>query len=194
MWMPEIVDRLRSRLAKSWHERAIGLKATSFAIIGVANTLVDFGVFLVARDLFRSSLPLAIITAVAEACHCGAADKLALIPANMLAWSVAVTGSYVLNSLITFSVESGRRLRLKSYISFVASGIAGLIANTTTVYVLSYFIPELAAKVCAIAASFIVNFSLSHFVVFRTRHRTPLSSANGRALAGAHKCETTKTL
>jgi putative flippase GtrA len=35
--------------------------------------------------------------------------------------------------------------------------------------VLSYFISEVAAKLCAIAASFMVNFSLSHFVVFRTR-------------------------
>jgi putative flippase GtrA len=106
---------------------------------------------------------------IADTCQCGAANKLALIPANVLAWSVAVSGSYVLNSLITFSVESGRQLSLKAFGSFVASGIAGLIANTTTVYVLSYFISEIAAKVCAIAASFAVNFSLSHFVVFRTR-------------------------
>jgi putative flippase GtrA len=106
---------------------------------------------------------------MADACQCASADKLALIPANVLAWAVAVTGSYILNSLITFSVESGRQLRLKSYASFVASGIAGLIANTATVYVLSYFISEIFAKICAILASFLINFSLSHFVVFRAR-------------------------
>ena len=102
---------------------------------------------------------------------CAGAEKLALIPANVVAWSVAVTGSYVLNTLVTFSVESGRQLRLKSYASFVASGIAGLVANTATVFALSYLIPEVAAKICAIAASFLVNFSLSHFVVFRAPSR-----------------------
>ena len=89
----------------------------------------------------------------------------------MVAWAVAVSGSYVLNSLVTFSAESGRQLRFKAFASFVASGVAGLTVNTTVVYVLSYFIPEVAAKVCAILASFVVNFSLSHFVVFRRRAR-----------------------
>jgi putative flippase GtrA len=160
-------EGLRLRLAEAWRGRAIGLKAISFALIGVVNTLVDFSVFLLARALFRSDLFFGMIAQFADFCRCGAASKLALIPANLVAWSVAVSGSYVLNSVITFSAESGGRLRLKAYISFVASGIAGLIANTATVYVLAYFISELAAKVCAIAASFMVNFSLSHFFVFR---------------------------
>jgi putative flippase GtrA len=37
--------------------------------------------------------------------------------------------------------------------------------------VASYWMPVLAAKLVAIAASFAVNFSLSHFVVFRRRDR-----------------------
>jgi putative flippase GtrA len=161
--------RLQLRLATAWRRRAITLKAASFALVGVVNTLIDFGVFLLAREFFRSPFFIGLFARAAEACQCGAAEKLALIPANVVAWAVAVSSSYVLNSLITFSAESGRQLRFKSYLSFVASGIAGLIANTTTVYVLSYFISEVAAKICAIAASFVVNFSLSHFVVFRTR-------------------------
>jgi len=171
MNLPAPFERLNRRLARAWQERAIGIKAASFAIIGVVNTLIDFGVFLLARELFRSPFFTAVLGQTAEFCQCGTADKLALIPANVVAWAVAVSGSYILNSLVTFSVESGRQLRLKAFASFVASGIAGLIANTTTVYVLSYFIPEVAAKICAIAASFLVNFSLSHFVVFRPRDR-----------------------
>jgi putative flippase GtrA len=118
-----------------------------------------------------------VLGGLAEFCHCGTAEKLALIPANVVAWSVAVSGSYVLNSLVTFAVESGRQLRLKSFASFVASGAAGLIANTAAVYGLSYFIPEVAAKACAILASFLVNFSLSHFVVFRPARRRAGTSA-----------------
>ena len=97
---------------------------------------------------------------------------LPIIAANVCAWAVAVSGSYVLNSLITFAAESGRQLRVKDYAAFVASQIGGLIANTTTVFVLSYLLPVLVAKVLAIGASFLVNFSLSHFVVFRRRRPT----------------------
>jgi putative flippase GtrA len=161
----------KGRLSEAWERRAITLKAASFAGIGVLNTLVDFSVFLVAREIFRSDYFAQALGRTADFCHCGTAEKLALIPANVLAWLVAVSGSYVLNSLITFALESGRQLRLKSYASFVASGIAGLIANTATVYILSYFIPEVIAKLCAILASFLVNFSLSHFVVFRAGKR-----------------------
>ncbi len=133
MWMPAKIAPLQSRLTQAWHRRAVSLKAASFAAIGVINTLVDFGVFLVAREVFRSSYPTAVLAGMAEYCHCGTAEKLALIPANVVAWSVAVSGSYVLNSLVTFAAESGRRLRLKSFASFVASGMAGLPANTDTV-------------------------------------------------------------
>jgi putative flippase GtrA len=180
MPLPAPLDRLYSRLLQAWRQRGITLKATSFAVIGVVNTLVDLGVFLLARELFRSPYFAAVLGRVAETCHCGTAEKLALIPANVVAWAVAVSGSYVLNSLVTFSAESGRQLRFKAYASFVASGIAGLFANTITVYVLSYFTYEVAAKICAIAASFAVNFSLSHFVVFRRRadvlHEQPRTS------------------
>jgi putative flippase GtrA len=172
----EPLNRVRMRLAAVWSRRGITLKAASFAVIGLVNTVVDFGVFLLARDLFRSSVLIVLFERIAEGCQCGVANKLALIPANFVAWAFAVSGSYVLNSLITFSAESGRQLRFKSYISFVASGIAGLIANTTTVYLLSHYISEVVAKICAIAASFIVNFCLSHFVVFRARERIASTS------------------
>ena len=52
----------------------------------------------------------------------------------------------------------------------MASGVAGVIANTAVLVVASYWIPVIAAKLLAIAVSFVVNFSLSHFVVFRA-HR-----------------------
>jgi putative flippase GtrA len=75
-----------------------------------------------------------------------------------------------MNSYITFAAESGRKLAWRAYGAFVASGVAGVVANTATLVVASYWVPVLAAKIMAIAASFVVNFSLSHFIVFRTRH------------------------
>jgi putative flippase GtrA len=123
------------------------LKATSFAMVGVVNTVIDLAVFLAAYHWL--GLPL--------------------IPANVLAWLVAVTFSYVMNSTITFAAESGRKLRWRDYGTFVASGVIGVIANTATLVLASYIVPVLVAKLMAIGVSFLVNFSLSHFVVFRKR-------------------------
>jgi putative flippase GtrA len=149
MSLPAPFDRLKSRLDRAWRERGISLKAASFAMIGVVNTLIDLAVFLLAYNGF--GVPL--------------------VAANVLAWLVAVSFSYVMNSFITFAAESGSRLRLRDYGTFVASGIAGVVTNTTVLVIAAYWMPVLAAKLAAIAASFLVNFSLSHFVVFRSRDR-----------------------
>ena len=143
----DLLHRLIGRALTAWHERALVLKAMSFAIVGLVNSAVDFGVFSFAYYYL----------------------ELSIVPANIMAWAVAVTGSYVMNSLTTFARESRRELRLRSYVGFALSQVAGLVANTATVFVASYFMPVLAGKILAIAASFLVNFSLSHFVVFRAR-------------------------
>src|SRR5262245_62014559 len=147
MQLPAPLDRLLLRLVRAWEERAIVLKAVSFAGVGVINSLVDFGVFLAAFYIL----------------------KLPLIPANVLAWLVAVSGSYVMISYVTFAAESGRELRWRAYAAFVASGIAGVITNTTVLVIASYWVPVVVAKLLAMGASFLVNFLLSHFVVFRPR-------------------------
>ena len=138
---------LFEKLVAAWHDRAIVLKAMSFGLVGVVNSAVDFGVF--AFAYYYAELPI--------------------IAANVLSWCVAVSGSYVMNSLTTFAHESGRELRAKAYFSFALSQVAGLVANTTTVVVARYFMPVLVGKVLAIGASFLVNFTLSHFIVFRKR-------------------------
>jgi putative flippase GtrA len=155
MQVPAFLEPLLRRLEQSWRERAVSLKALSFAVVGVVNTVVDYGVFLAAYYLI--GLPL--------------------IPANVFAWLIAVSGSYVMNSYVTFAAESGRQLRWRSYGAFVASGVAGVIANTATLVVASIWLSVPAAKLLAIAASFVINFSLSHFVVFRTRERPAGTSA-----------------
>jgi putative flippase GtrA len=130
-------------------DRAIVVKAASFAMIGVVNTGIDFGVFTFTHYYLG----------------------LAIIVANPIAWLMAVSNSYVMNSMITFAAETGRRLSPKAYITFIFSQVGGLIANTTTVFVLSYFMPAWMAKIPAIGASFIVDFTLSHLVVFRRQEK-----------------------
>lgn len=119
----------------------------NFALIGLGNTFVDLGVFTLAYQVL----------------------DLPLVPANVLAWMVAVSCSYVLNTMITFRAESGRVLKPQDYLRFVGSGVLGVIANTTTLVLLSNVMPVLFAKLLAIGVSFAVNFLMSHFVVFRAK-------------------------
>ena len=145
--MMQAREGFRRRIVAALQRRAVMLKAVSFASIGVVNTLVDLGLFLLALEHLTSSL----------------------IVANVLSWTVAVSGSYAMNSFITFAAESGRRLTWRAYATFVASQVLGLVANTGTLVAAALFMPVLYAKLLAIAAAFIVNFSMSHFVVFRQR-------------------------
>jgi putative flippase GtrA len=147
------------RLAAFFKRQVVLMKATSFALVGVVNTAIDLAVFLAAYNLL----------------------ELALIPANIVSWFVAVSCSYVLNSTITFAAESGRKLRWRDYGVFVSSGVVGVIANTTTLVLASYVVPVLVAKLMAIGVSFLVNFSMSHFVVFRKKHPTVIVREGGRS-------------
>jgi putative flippase GtrA len=116
-------------------------------LVGLVNTAVDATVFFLMLGYATSSL----------------------IVANVSAWLVAVTGSYVMNSFTTFAAETGRELRLKDYAGFVGSGVAAVIATTATVVIAANFMPVWGAKAIAILVSFVVNFSITHFVVFRPK-------------------------
>src|SRR5258706_16171811 len=136
------------------------------------NVNVDTSMFLLSYSYLRShAAALHPLDAFAQWCACTSRDTLTLVTANVIAWVVAVSGSYAMNSFITFAAESGRRLRWLDYGTFVASGILGAIANTTALVIAAQFMPVLPAKGCAILTSFAVNFSMSHFVVFRPRRK-----------------------
>lgn len=145
--IPAPLQRLLDRLTAAWHARAIGLKAVSFAMVGLVNSTIDFCIFWTAVTYLGWPL----------------------VPANMLSWAIAVSCSYVMNSFITFGPESGHTLRWRDYVTFAASGIAGMVASTATLYALSYVLPLALAKLLSIGVSFVVNFSMSHFVVYRRR-------------------------
>jgi putative flippase GtrA len=144
--IPSAAQDLIDRLYAASRERATMFKAVSFGLIGFVNTAIDFGVF--SFGYYVLNLPI--------------------VAANLLSWIIAVSGSYVLNSMITFSVESGRELTIRTYATFLLAQLAGFAANTTTILVASHFMPVLFGKVLATGVSFLVNFSLSHFVVFRS--------------------------
>lgn len=140
-----LAQSLIDRLHESARERATMFKAVSFGLIGFVNTAVDFGVFSV--GYYLAGLPI--------------------VAANLVSWAFAVSCSYVLNSAITFSIDARREFSLRTYFAFALAQVVGFAANTTTIVVASHFMPVLLGKALATGVSFIVNFSLSHFVVFR---------------------------
>jgi putative flippase GtrA len=149
MSLPAPIASLADRLTAAWRERAVALKAMSFAVVGLINTAVDAAIFFLLLGFVTSSLVIA----------------------NVTAWFIANTGSYVMNSLTTFAAETGGKLSLRYYAGFVGSGIVAVIASTITVVVAARFVglPVWAAKAIAILVSFAVNFTITHFVVFRTK-------------------------
>jgi putative flippase GtrA len=167
-----LYDQARERLVAGWRNRAFSLKAIAFGLVGVVNTAVDYVVFILARlALEHSPWALAVLASASALCQCGNVTTIVLIVANTMSWVVAVTGSYVMNSATTFAEESGRKLRWRAYFTFVVAGVVGWIANTATLLVAAevLLLPVWLAKAFAILASFVVNFSMSHFVVFRVR-------------------------
>jgi len=137
----EWVDRLHE-LARG---RTIVFKIVSFGLVGITNTAIDLSVFSIGYYLL--GMPI--------------------IAANMLSWIVAASWSYLLNSSITFSIDSRHDLSVRRYFVFLLAQSAGFAANTATVVIASRYMPVLFGKMLAVAVSFMVNFSLSHFVIFR---------------------------
>ncbi|UPT90410.1 GtrA family protein [Bradyrhizobium barranii subsp. apii] len=134
------------KIADTWYRRTVLAKLFSFASIGVVNVAVDIGAF----------------TAAFHVLH------LPLILSNIVAWLIAVTGSYAMNSKITFGRETGGVLNLGKYLRFTASGILGMTVATMVLVVLSQYSNVPIAKLASIIAAFGVNFCMSHFLVFRT--------------------------
>ena len=139
------MESFLTTIIDAWHRRTVLAKLFSYASIGLVNVIVDVATFTVAFKLV--GIPL--------------------VPSNVLSWFVAVTGSYAMNTKITFEKETGGLYSLGRYASFAASGIFGLVVATTTLVVLSQYVNIPVAKLVSIVAAFGVNFSVSHFFVFR---------------------------
>jgi putative flippase GtrA len=142
-----------NQIGAVWQSRTLMVKLLSFASIGVLNTAIDLLVFTAAYKIL--ALPL--------------------VASNVLAWLVAVSASYAMNSKLTFGRETGGVFRTEDFLRFVGSGFLGVIVTTTTLVIFSHYTNIVGAKLLSIMGGFAVNFSLTHFVVFR-----PLRTQVGR--------------
>lgn len=125
--------------------RVLLKQIATFGLIGVFNAGIDAAVFFTALATITNSL----------------------VVANVCAWLVAVTSSYLLNSRYTFAATSGRQVRLKDYLFFAGTQSGGLVANTAVLLLTAPYMPLPLAKLFGIGAGFVVNFTLARFLVFR---------------------------
>jgi putative flippase GtrA len=131
-------------------------KIVSFGLIGAVNGVVNYAVTVGVTLLALAPLALA-------------ANDIALGAAKALGWAVAVTNSYLLNTMITFAAESGRKLTWRTYGRFVASGTLGLAVEVVSFLVAVRYLPLAVAAIVPIGLAFIANFTMTRFVVFPNR-------------------------
>jgi putative flippase GtrA len=141
------------KVKDAWFRRTFLAKLFSFASIGVVNVAVDVSAFTISFHFLH----------------------LPLIVSNVIAWVIAVSGSYAMNSRITFGRETGGVFSVGRYLRFAASGILGVIVATAVLVALSQYTSVAAAKLVSIVAAFGFNFSMSHFVVFRSPKVDPVA-------------------
>src|SRR3954464_10241473 len=144
---PHAMSHQPTRGVRAWLRHPTAVKMISFGLIGLCNAAVDFGIFTLAYQTF----------------------ELPIVPANVIAWLVAVSCSYVMNTMITFRTESGRVLRGKDYFSFGCLWHSWCNYHHNHARRVIKIIPVYAAKLASILVSFVVNFTMSNLVVFRAR-------------------------
>jgi putative flippase GtrA len=128
-------------------------KLVSFGLVGVVNALVNYVV----------TVGLTMLVLIPSGF--GTSDAaLGLIKA--IGWAVAVTNSYVLNTMTTFAAESGRKLRWNTYGRFVASGTVGLVVEVVSFLVAVRWLPLSLAAIVPIGFAFVTNFAMTRLVVF----------------------------
>ncbi len=110
-------------------------RATRFAVVGAANTVLDVAVF--------SALVFAF--------------GVALVPANAAAYLVASTSSYFANRMWTFRGKTAPA-SLKDYAAFQMINGTGFLLATGALVVLAGYLPVLIAKLFSIGVSFAWSF------------------------------------
>ncbi len=166
-------DGARAKLAAGWRNRALSLKAISFGLVGLVNTAVDYGVFLARARGVRTVAGRA----------CGVRIGFRFLP-------VRQCSDHFLDRR-QHGVVARRRDRLicDEFVDHLCRGIRPQARGGGPISLSSprawpagsptrrrcssprrsCLLPVWLAKAVAILASFVVNFSLSHFVVFRVR-------------------------
>lgn len=127
--------------------RADVLRVGRFSIVGVLNTLIDLSVFLM------------LVTAVG----------MPLVPANLVAFAVALTNSYALNRSWTFR-DRAEPARAGGFAQFVMFCTVGAGFATGVLWLLTQLaVPILIGKLFSIVVNMTWNYLTMRHFVFKAR-------------------------
>ena len=122
------------------------LQAVKFMAVGVLNTLIDAGsYFALTRWLGLAALP---------------------VPAKGLAYAIGMVNSFFWNRTWTFR-SRGNPWRAAGLFTLTHVAALGINAGTLALGLGALHLPELMALGLATGASFVWNFGLNKWVVFR---------------------------
>lgn len=120
-------------------------QALRFAVTGVLNTALDFTVFFTLIYLFDFHI----------------------IGANSVAFLIAVSFSYAVNKIWTFSGRISGRSLASEWMRFTVISVGGFLLATLVLYLLVPALPVLIAKSIATGVSFLWNFLLVRFHIWK---------------------------
>ncbi len=118
-------------------------KAGKFAVVGVMNTLIDYGVF-------------TLLTQVV---------LLNVYASQVIAFICGMLNSYIFNSRWTFGAEG--RFFSPLFIRFLILNVCMLGLSTAFLAFFMQFTAALIAKGCSVILSMTISFLLNRFWVFR---------------------------
>jgi len=143
----------------------IAKEVIKFGIVGVANTCIDFSVYIL---LTRTI---------------GFFGRY-LILANIISFLVAVTNSYYWNRRWTFRSNDAKRV--SQYSKFLIVNLFGMAINTGVLSLLVYkgHLYDVFAKICAVVVAMFWNYIINKIWVFRTKGNLPTEPKNGTIIDG----------
>lgn len=118
-----------------------------FVVTGGLNTVIDLAVFALLYFIF----------------------EVHLILANVLAFLVAVTNSYLMNRYWSFAHLRSNKHTLREYIEFVSASIFAVFFSTAILVFGQAYLAVGILKLLAAIVTPIVNFLLYRFLVFAPR-------------------------
>ena len=125
------------------------LKAAKFAVVGVVNTLIDYGVFaLLAQVLFVN-----------------------VYLAQVISYSCGILNSYIWNRSWTFRSEN--RFFGPTLVLFLALNLCMLgISTAVLAFFLKIGFSKLIAKGCTVAVTMVISFVVNRLWVFKPQNST----------------------
>ena len=125
------------------------IKLIRFSIVGVGNTLVNWGIFFILN-----------------------AFGVYYIISNIIAYIIATINSYIWNSLWVF--KYGQGLNINTSVKFFILNLVGLTVNTTIMYILVDILNfnKFIALVIASVLVVIMNYTINKLWVFKEENNS----------------------